>query len=88
MKKIIYIAKPFLAEQTLLVYEDGNKIDAIKTTMPNLYESIMNLAQKHEIKQIDLAGPKSYTKEFAEKIKSLSKNTAKFNLKELEINII
>lgn len=84
MKKIIYIARPYLAEQTLLVYEDGNKIDIVKTIMQDLNESIFSLMEKHDTYRVDLAGPKSYTKGLANLIQE--KNANKFS--NLEINII
>ena len=40
MKKIIGIIKPFEMQQSLIVYEDGNKIDICETTINDLMENL------------------------------------------------
>lgn len=89
MKKIIGIIRPFQIEQTFMVYEDGNKIDIIKTTLENLHPSLFELIEKYQIGQLDLVGPKKYLKGVANQIQKAKEKETKYNLVEdLEINII
>lgn len=86
MRKIIGMIRPFEMNQTLMVYEDGNKIDICKTTMEELYPSIFALVEKHEVYQLDLVGPKSYTKGLKNQIDKAA--TVKYADNKLEVNII
>ena len=87
MKKIIGIIKPFEGQQTLLVYEDGNKIDMNQTTIEKLNESLFLLMETHDVYRVDLAGPKKYLKGLSDQIQRQA--AAKYeNSKEIEINII
>ena len=88
MKKIIGLLRPFQMEQTLVVYEDGNKIDIIKSTVEDFHSSLFELMDKHQSYRLDLVGPKKYSKGIANQIQEASEGQTKFNLKELEINII
>lgn len=60
MKKIIGVIRPFEMKQTLMVYEDGNKIDLSETTITDLSESMLALMEKHSTYQADLVGPKKF----------------------------
>ena len=86
MKKIITVLRPFDLEQVLMVYEDGNKIDVVKTTIEDLYPSIFALMEKHDTYQLDLVGPKSYTKGLKNQIETAA--ITKYESNKIEINII
>ena len=86
MKKIIAMIRPFDLDQILMVYEDGNKIDIAKTTLEDLYPSVFALMEKHDTYQLDLVGPKSYTKGLKNQIEAAA--TAKYKSNKIEINII
>lgn len=86
MKKIVTMIRPFDMEQTLMVYEDGNKIDIAKTTLEDLYPSIFALMDKHEVYQLDLVGPKSYTKGLKNQIETAA--MTKYETNKIEVNII
>ena len=87
MKKIIGIIKPFEGQQTLMVYEDGNKIDMSQTTIEHLNESLFFLMETHNTYRIDLAGPKKYLKGLSNQLQKQA--AAKYeNTKDIEINII
>ena len=87
MKKIIGIIKPFELNQSLMVYEDGNKIDVCETTLNDLDKNLFPLMDKHQVYRLDLVGPKKYLKGFSEQV--IAKGKAKYNnAKEIEINII
>lgn len=86
MKKIVTMIRPFSMEQTLMVYEDGNKIDIAKTTLEDLYPNVFALMEKHDTYQLDLVGPKSYTKGLKNQIETAA--IAKYESNKIEINII
>lgn len=84
MKKIIGVIKPFEYKQTLLVYEDGNKIDICETSMNDLNNSLFSLMEKHNVQKIDFTGPKKFLNGLSEQIQE--KGKTKFT--NIEINII
>lgn len=86
MKKIISILQPFDAEQTVIAYEDGNKIDAKKISTPNFAEEICAFALANDIHEINLGGAKQYGKGLAKQI--MEKNLTQFNLDPLDVNLI
>lgn len=86
MKKMVGILRPFEYKQRFFVYEDGNKLDNIETTVEELVENVLQLAFKHEINQIDLSGPKQYALGLGQKIKEAS--ITKYNHNNITINII
>ena len=88
MKKIIGMLKPFDMEQTLMVYEDGNKIDIAHSSMEELSLKVFELMNKHDTYRVDLVGPKKYSKGIANQIHKAGETQTKYNLKELEINVI
>ena len=86
MKKIIAMIRPFDLDQILMVYEDGNKIDMINSKLENLNDNIFALMEKYNTYQLDLVGPKSYTKGLKNQIETAA--TAKYESNKIEINII
>lgn len=86
MKKIIGILRPFDIMKTLYVYEDGNKIAMVETTIDELDSKILALCQEYDVTQVDLTGPKQYVRGVQEKIQEAS--VTKYNSKEIIINII
>lgn len=87
MKKIIGMIRPFELNQTLMVYEDGNKIDLCQTTITDLSGTMLSLMDKHQTYQADLVGPKKFIIGLKNEIKEaamLKYETAP----EIEINII
>lgn len=86
MKKIIGILRPFSLEQSFYVFEDGNKIDSVELTINEINDVIFNFIDKYDIHQIDLSGPKQYSKGIAEKIKQ--GEMTKYNNNSIIINLI
>ena len=86
MKKIIAMVRPFDAQQILMVYEDGNKIDMIQTSITDFNESLFALSEKHEVYQLDMTGPKKYIKGLEKQIKEAE--MTKYSANKIEINII
>lgn len=90
MKKIVYITRMFQTEQTLMVYEDGNKIDMIQTTLENMYLDMFALMKKHNVWHLDLIGPKAFSTGLSKEIEVRFFNhfSKEESVPELEINII
>lgn len=67
-KKIIGLLQPFDLKQNIYVYENGNKIEIIETKVDNFTSEMLQLINKYKIEDIELAGPKKYTKGIGTKI--------------------
>lgn len=67
-KKIIGLLQPFDLKQNIYVYEDGNKIEIIETKVDNFTSEMLQLINKYKIEDIELAGPKKYTKRIGTKV--------------------
>ena len=67
-KKIIGLLQPFDLKQNIYVYEDGNKIEIIETKVDNFTSEMLQLMNKYKIEDIELAGPKKYTKGIGTKV--------------------
>lgn len=85
-RKIIGVIRPFDAKQLLMVYEDGNKIDYAETNIDELNNTLFTLAEKYEVTQFDMTGPKKYLKGLENRIKEAE--IAKYTTNKLIINII
>lgn len=83
MKKIVSVIKPFVMQQNIFVYEDGNKIDIISTDINNIENALMETAAKYDIKEINLAGSKKFSEGVRARVQSVDKYT-----NDIEIKII
>lgn len=86
MKKIIGMVRPFEMQQSLMVYEDGNKIDICQTTLDNLNNDLFMLMDKHQVYRLDFVGPKTFLHGLSEQIKTAA--ATKYTENTIEINII
>lgn len=86
MKKIVSVIKPFVINQNVFVYEDGNKIDVISVPLDNIQDVLINTATKYEITDIELIGSKKYLNGIVNKIKETE--ISQYNEHKLNINII
>ena len=86
MKKIIGMVRPFEIQQSLIVYEDGNKIDICQTTLDDLNKNLFMLMDKHNVYRLDFVGPKTFLNGLSEQIKTAA--ATKYTNQEIEINII
>ena len=86
MKKIMSIIKPFILEQNVIVYEDGNKIDVASCNLNELPETMLQLATQYELTNIELAGPVSYLKGIQKQIQELEMST--YSTNNIEIKLI
>lgn len=86
MKKILSILQPFDAQQTIIAYEDGNKIDAIQVDTVMFVDEVCKFAKRHDIHEINIGGAKQYGKGIARKI--LEENLTTFKMDPLDVNLI
>ena len=86
MKKIVSVIKPFVINQNVFVYEDGNKIDALSVPLDNIQNIIFNTAIKYEANNIELIGSKKYINGIVNKIREIE--IAQYNEEKLNITII
>ena len=69
MKKIVGIVRPFDMNQTFMVYEDGNKLDVVETTLENLNNTILGLVNKYSVDNVNLIGPQKFLQGICNKLK-------------------
>lgn len=86
MKKIITILRPFVLNQLIYVYDDGNQIDIFETTIEDLPHKIIEITEKYNINQVDISGPTQYAKGIINKI--TQKETEKYSMNKLTFTCI
>ena len=86
MKKIVSVIKPFIINQNIFVYEDGNKIDVLSVPLNDIQNILVNTATQYEVTDIELIGSKKYLNGIVNKIKETE--MSQYNEHKLNINII
>ena len=86
MKKIVSVIKPFVVNQNVFVYEDGNKIDVLSVPLNDIQNILVNTAIQYEVTDIELIGSKKYLNGIVNKIKETE--MSQYNEHKLNINII
>ena len=86
MKKIVSVIKPFVINQNVFVYEDGNKIDVISVPLNDIQNILVNTATQYEVTDIELIGSKKYLNGIVNKIKETE--ISQYNEHKLNITII
>ena len=86
MKKIIGIIHPFDIYQTFYVYEDGNKLEVVQTTIENIPDTVFRLSQAYDTYQVDLSGAERFNRGIIKQIKE--KESTKYNNNKLIIKSI
>lgn len=86
MKKIVSVIKPFVVNQNVFVYEDGNKIDVLSVPLNDIQNILVNTAIQYEVTNIELIGSKKYLNGIINKIKETE--ISQYNEHKLNINII
>ena len=86
MKKIIGIIHPFDHKQTFYVYEDGNKLEIVQTTIEKIPDTIFKLSHTYDVYQVDLSGAQRFTKGIIKQIQE--KEMLKYNENKLTIKCI
>ena len=86
MKKIVSVITPFVINQNVFVYEDGNKIDVLSVPLNDIQNILVNTATQYEVTDIELIGSKKYLNGIVNKIKETE--ISQYNEHKLNINII
>lgn len=86
MKKIVSVIKPFVVNQNVFVYEDGNKIDILSVPLNDIQNILVNTATQYKVTDIELIGSKKYLNGIVNKIKETE--MSQYNEHKLNINII
>lgn len=86
MKKIVSVIKPFVINQNVFVYEDGNKIDVVSVPLNDIQNILINTAAQYEVTDIELIGSKKYLNGIVNKIKETE--MSQYNEHKLNITII
>ena len=86
MKKIVGVLKPFELNQKFYVYEDGEKIEDFQCPLGEVSNNILGMAHKYNIFNIDLTGPKQFSKGIKKNLEE--KILLENNLNDFKINII
>jgi len=86
MKKIVSVIKPFVVNQNVFVYEDGNKIDVVSVPLTDIQNILIETASKYEITEVELIGSKKYLSGIVNKIQE--KEIMQYDENKLNIKII
>ena len=86
MKKIVSVIKPFVINQNVFVYEDGNKLEIVQTTIEKIPDTIFELSHTYDVYQVDLSGAQRFTKGIIKQIQE--KEMLKYNENKLIIKCI
>ena len=87
MNKILLVnIKPFTFTQTISIFEDGNEVGTKMVPMNKIEEEILILTKKDNISEVNIVGPKVYTKGIKKKIEKTELKT--YNKNMLNIKLI
>ena len=86
MKKIVSVIKPFVINQNVFVYEDGNKIDVLSVPLNDIQNILVNTATQYEITDIELIGSKKYLNGIVNKVRETE--MSQYNEHKLNITIV
>ncbi|MCD8211081.1 MAG: hypothetical protein LUC37_06015 [Prevotella sp.] len=68
MKQIVGVLRPFSKQQTFYVLEDSNALEVVKPTLEEIPDVISALAEKYDVTQIIMSGPKQFSKGIQKRI--------------------
>lgn len=86
MKKIVSVIKPFVVNQNVFVYEDGNKIDVLSVPLNDIQNILVETATKYEVTDIELIGSKKYLNGIVNKVRETE--MSQYNEHKLNITIV
>ena len=86
MKKIVSVIKPFIINQNIFVYEDGNKIDVLSVPLNDIQDLLIKTALQYKVNDIELIGSKKYLNGIINKIRETEIN--QYNENKLNIKIV
>jgi hypothetical protein len=86
MEKVLLVnMKPFTFSQTISIFEDGNEVETMVVPMNKIEEEILILAKHSNISEVNLVGPKVYTKGIQKKIEKAELKTYNKNLLNIKL---
>lgn len=86
-ERVLYVnPRPFTFSQNFVVYEEGVEIANTQVPMNILEESIIAYAHQHNVSEINIAGPKIYTKGIQKRMQKVE--LEKYNENTVEINLV
>lgn len=87
MDKVLLVnIKPFTFTQIISIFEDGNEVETMAVPMNKIEEEILILTKHNDISEVNLVGPKVYTKGIQKKIEKAELKT--YNKNMLDIKLI
>ena len=86
MNKILLVnIKPFTFTQTVSIFEDGNEVETMAVPMNKIEEEILILTKHNDISEVNLIGPKVYTKGIQKKIEKAELKTYNKNILDIKL---
>ena len=86
MKKIVTMLQPFLINQTVIVYEDGNKISSASIKTTDFANEVCKMAKTFAVQEVNLGGAKQYAHGIGKQIQEMA--ATQYNLEDLKIMYI
>ena len=81
MDKVLLVnIKPFTFTQIISIFEDGNEVETMAVPMNKIEEEILILTKHNDISEVNLIGPKVYTKGIKKKIEKEELKTYNNNM--------
>jgi hypothetical protein len=86
MEKMLLVnIKPFTFSQIISIFEDGNEAGTMIVPMNKIEEEILILAKHNNISEVNIVGPKVYTKGIQKKIEKAELKTYNKNLLNIKL---
>lgn len=86
MDKVLLVnIKPFTFTQSISIFEDGNEIATMAVPMSKIEEEILIFAKHNGISEVNLVGPKVYTKGIQRKIEKAELKTYNKNILDIKL---
>ena len=81
-RHIVLSYQPFDAQQTIMVYENGECTEVVHCVYCEITEMIAMLSKKYNIKKVDLRGNEEFVSKFKEELIS-----PRFNFNDLDVTL-
>lgn len=84
-KHVVAPIHPFVREQEIYVYINGECVKIEKCTLDNIYDTIYNLCERYDVNRVDFQGGQLYALRFRDEY--LVEKNKKFNARILKVYI-
>ena len=86
MDKVLLVnIKPFTFTQIISIFEDGNEVETMAVPMNKIEEEILIFTKHNDISEVNLIGPKVYTKGIQKKIEKAELKTYNKNILDIKL---